>query len=60
MIQRFINLKQTIKVFNPMSRSNKKKHTEWYKTCKCKCILNSSVCNNKQRWNNEKCRCECK
>ena len=21
---------------------------------------NASVCNNKQRWNNRKCRCECK
>ena len=29
-------------------------------TCKCKCRFNSSVCNNKQRWNDDKCRCECK
>ena len=28
--------------------------------CKCKCRLDSSVCNNKQRWNKDKCRCECK
>ena len=28
--------------------------------CKCKCRLNSSVCNNKQRWNDDKCKCECK
>ena len=27
---------------------------------KCKCRLDASVCNNKQRWNNDKCRCECK
>ena len=33
---------------------------EWHKTCKCKCRLNSSVCNNKQRWNKNKCICECK
>ena len=26
----------------------------------CKCRLYASVCNNKQRWNNDKCRCECK
>ena len=25
-----------------------------------KCRLNSSVCNNKQRWNEDKCRCECR
>ena len=33
---------------------------EWNETCKCKCNLNSSVCNNKQRSNNDKCRCECR
>ena len=27
---------------------------------KCKCRLDPSVCNNKQHWNNDKCRCECK
>ena len=26
----------------------------------CKCSLDGSVCNNKQRWNDDKCRCECK
>ena len=29
-------------------------------TCRCKCRLNANVCNNKQHWNNEKCRFECK
>ena len=29
-----------------MSRTNK---IEWHKTCKCRCRLDSSVCNNKQR-----------
>ena len=24
------------------------------------CRLDASVCNNKQRWNEDKCRCECK
>ena len=28
--------------------------------CKYKCRYNRSVCNNKQRWNDDKCRCECK
>ena len=28
--------------------------------CKCKCRLDSSVCNNKQHWNHNKCRCEYK
>ena len=48
------------KVFNLISRTNKTRHLEWHETCKCKCSLDSSVCNNKQRWNEDKCRCECK
>ena len=49
-----------IKVFNPISRTNETRHIEWHKTCKSKCWLDASVCNNKQRWNEDKCRCECK
>ena len=48
------------KVFNLMSRTNEKSHIGRYETCICKCRLNASVCNNKQRWNKEKCKCECK
>ena len=44
-----------IKVFNLMSRTNETRHTKWHKTCKCKCRLDASVCNNKQRWNDDKC-----
>ena len=43
-----------------MSRTNETRHMEWHETCKCKCRLDGSVCNNKQSWNNDKCRCECK
>ena len=49
-----------VKVFHLMSRTNETRHIEWNKTCKCKCRLNSSVCNNKQRWNEGKFRYECK
>ena len=49
-----------VRVFNLMSRTNEARHIEWHKTCKCKCRLDESVCNNKQRWNEDKCRCECK
>ena len=49
-----------VRVFNLMSRTNKKRHIEWHETCGCKCRLDTSVCNNKQRWNKDKCRCECK
>ena len=49
-----------VKVFNLMSRTNERRHIEWHETCKCKCRLDGSLCNNKQRWNEDKCRCECK
>ena len=49
-----------IKVFNLISRTNKTRHTEWHETWKCQCRLDASVCNNKQGWNEDNCRCECK
>ena len=49
-----------VKVFNLMSRTNKTGHIEGHETCKCKCRLDGSVCNNKRHSNNDKCRCECK
>ena len=49
-----------VKVFNLMSKTNETRHIEWHKTCKCKCRLGASACNNKQRWNEGKCRCACK
>ena len=49
-----------VKVFNIKSRTNETRHIEGHKTWKCKCRLDASVCNNKQRWNEDKCRCECK
>ena len=48
------------KVFNIMSRTNETRHTEWHEICKCKCRQNGSVCNNKERWNEDKYRYECK
>ena len=43
-----------------MSKTNETRLTKWNETCKCKCRLDTSVCNNKQRWNNDKSSCECK
>ena len=45
-----------VKVFNLISRTNETRHTEWHETCKCKCRLDDSDFNNKQRWNDAKCR----
>ena len=49
-----------VKVFNLMPRTNETRHIKWDETCKCKCRLSASVCNNKQRWNDDKYRCKCK
>ena len=43
-----------------MSRTNETRHIEWRKTCKCECTFGANVCNNKQRWNKDKWRCECR
>ena len=44
-----------VKVFNLMSRTNETRHIKWHETCRCKCRLDAMACNNKQRWNNDKC-----
>ena len=43
-----------------MSRANETRHIEWHESCTSKLRLDASICNNKQRWNEDKCRCECK
>ena len=48
------------KVFNLMSRTNETKSIKLHEACKCICRLNKIICNNKQRWNKDKCRCKCK
>ena len=42
-----------------MSRTDGKRHLSWHETYTCKCRIDASVCNEKQRWSNDKCRCEC-
>ena len=49
-----------MKVFNLISRTNETRHIKWHETCKCKCRLDASAGNNKQRWNDDKCWCKCK
>ena len=49
-----------VKVFNQMSRINETRQILWHETCKCVCRLSVAVCNSKQVWNDDKCRCECR
>ena len=52
--------KINLKVFNLMSWNNQTKQLKWHESCKCECRLNSIACNNKQKWNIDKFKCECK
>ena len=49
-----------VKVFNLMSITNETRQIIWHETCKRICTLTSAVCNSRQIWNEDKCRCECK
>ena len=47
-------------VFNLMSRNNETRRIKWHETCKYIWRLDEIICNSKQRWNKDKCRCEFK
>ena len=49
----------TVKMFDLMTLTNKTKQVIFRESCKCICRLEPIVCNNKQKWNKNKCRCEC-
>ena len=48
-----------MKVYNFLMRLNETRNVLLHESCKCACKLNSSVCNNKQIWNSDTCRCDC-
>ena len=48
-----------MKVYNFLTMFNETRNVLWHESCKCVCKLNSSVCNNKQIWNSNTCRCNC-
>ena len=43
-----------------LSRINETRKITWHETIKCICSFTNAVCNDKQEWNENKCRCECK
>ena len=49
----------TLKVFNLISQQNEMKEISFHKSCKADCLLNETVCNDKQKWNENNCKCEC-
>ena len=57
-----------MQVYNFLMRLNETRNVLWHESCKCLCKLNSSVCNNKQIWNDDDkgytwnpstCECQC-
>ena len=40
-------------------RLNETRNVLWHGSCKCVCLLNSLLCNSKQIWNSDACRCDC-
>ena len=49
-----------LKVYNLITGVNETKHLAHLVSCDYKCGLNESVCNSKQKWNHDKCWCDCK
>ena len=43
-----------------MSEANEIRFLVQHESCECKCGLDKSVCNSKQKWNNNERRCLCK
>ena len=37
-----------IKVYNFLMKLNETRNVLWHESCKCVCLLNSSICNSKQ------------
>ena len=49
-----------IKVFNLLARTDETRKIVWHETCKCVCPLTSAICNDRQEWSENKCKCEYK
>ena len=49
----------SVKNFDLISKKSVLRNISFHQSCKCGCLLDEKVCNNKQKWNKEKCRCEC-
>ena len=49
----------SVKNFDLISKKSVLRNISFHQSCKCGCLLDEKVCNNKQKWNKDKCRCEC-
>ena len=49
-----------LSVFNMITGISESKILAKHTSCQCKCKFDDRKYNLNQKWNNEKCRCECK
>ena len=49
-----------VKVLNMITYKNEAKTMVKHISCVCKCKFNSTTYNSNEKWNNDKCQCECK
>ena len=49
-----------LSAFNMIARINKSKTLTKHTSCECKYKFDGRKCNSNQKWNNDKCECECK
>ena len=55
----YIIKRANMKVYNFLMRLTETRNVLWHENFKCVCRLNSSVCNKKQIWNSDTCKCDC-
>ena len=48
-----------MQVYKFLMNLNETRNVLWHGSCQYVCKLNLSVCNNKQIWNGDTCRCDC-
>ena len=48
----------SVKSFDQIPKKSVLKNISFHQSCKCGCLLDKKVCNNLQKWNKEKCRCD--
>ena len=49
----------SVKSLDLLSNKNVLKNVSFHQSRKCGCLLDEKVCNNLQKWNKDKCKCEC-
>ena len=49
----------TVKVLDLISLQNELRSIQFHQSCKCECLLNEIVCNGKQKWDKNNCKCQC-